>query len=115
MPRSAVVVFSFVYLGMRRILELVVSLRKSDIDKDLEILVLRHQVRVLERQLHGRLRYRPADRALLAALSRPLHRSRWRAFLVTPDTLMRWHRQAGTRKWRRWRSQRRSGRPALWA
>jgi hypothetical protein len=41
-------------------------------------------VRVLERQLHRRVRYRPVDRALLAALSRLLPRDRWRAFLVTP-------------------------------
>ena len=52
-------------------------------------MVLRHQVRVLERQLHARVRYRPADRAILAALSRLLPRARWRSFLVTPDTLLR--------------------------
>jgi hypothetical protein len=76
-------------------------------------MVLRHQVRILERQLHARVRYRPADRAILAALSRLLPRTRWRSFLVTPETLLRWHREAARRKWRRWRRQRRPGRPAL--
>ena len=63
--------------------------RRTDSDKDLEILVLRHQVKILERQLHGRLWYRPADRALLGALSRLLPRWPWQSFLVTPDTLLR--------------------------
>jgi hypothetical protein len=53
-----------------------VSCRRGQSDKDIEIMVLRHQVRVLERQLHGRVRYRPADRAILAALSRLLPRAR---------------------------------------
>jgi hypothetical protein len=113
MSRSAAVLFSFVYLGVRRILELIIWLRKGDGDKDLEILVLRHQVRILERQLQGRLRYRRADRALLAAFSRLLHRGRWRAFLVTPDTLVRWHRQAASYTSRRWRRQRGPGRPVF--
>jgi hypothetical protein len=55
---------------------LVVSCRRGQSDKDIEIMVLRHQVRVLERQLHRRVRYRPADRAILAALSRLLPRAR---------------------------------------
>jgi putative transposase len=113
MPRSTVVLFSFLYLGLQRLLEVVVRVRRSDHDKDLEILVLRHQVRILERQLHGRIRYRPTDRALLALLSSLLPRVPWRAFLVTPDTLVRWHRQAAARKWRRRRRQRGPGRPPL--
>src|ERR1017187_8840201 len=76
-------------------------------------MVLRHQVHVLERQLHTRVRYRPSDRAILAALSRLLPRSRWRSFLVTPDTLLRWHREAAKHKWRRWRKQRGPGRPPM--
>ena len=105
--------FSLVYLGLCRILALVVSSRRCEADKDVELVVLRHQVRVLERQVHGRVRYRPVDRALLAALSRLLPRERWRAFLVTPATLLRWHREAGRRKWRAWRRQRGPGRPAM--
>ena len=113
LPGSILVVFSLVYHGLRRALELIVWLRRSDTDKELEILVLRHQVQVLERQLGGRVRYRPVDRAILAALSRRLPRIRWRSFLVSPHTLLRWHREAERAKWRRWREQRRSGRRPL--
>ena len=104
---------SLIYLGLCRVLVLVASWRRSGFDKDVEIVVLRHQVRVLERQLHGRVRYRPAARAILAALSRLLPRARWRCFLVTPDTLLRWHRELAKRKWRRWRAQRGPGRPPM--
>ena len=78
--------FSLVYVSLRRLLGLVWSARRSESDKDIEIMVLRHQVRILQRQLHARVRYRPSDRAILAALSRLLPRSRWRSFLVTPFT-----------------------------
>jgi hypothetical protein len=83
---------------MCRLLGLVTSSRRSDSEKDIEIMVLRYQVRVLERQIHGHVRYRPVDRAILAALSRLLPRARWRCFLVTPDTLLRWHRELARRK-----------------
>ena len=82
-------VFSLVYVSVCRLLGLVWSARRSESDKDIEIMVLRHQVRILQRQLHARVRYRPSDRAILAALSRLLPRSRWRSFLVTPETLLR--------------------------
>jgi hypothetical protein len=92
-------------------LAVVVSSRRTESEKEIEIMLLRHQVRVLERQLHIRVRYRPADRAILAALGRLLPRDRWRSFLVTPDTLLRWHRNATKNKWRRWRKRRGPGRP----
>jgi len=81
------VAFSLVYVGLCRVLAFVVSCWRRDVDKDVELVVLRHQVRILERQLHRRVRYSPVDRALPAALSRLLPRERWRAFLVTPGTL----------------------------
>jgi transposase len=109
------VAFSLVHIGVCRILGLVVLSRRTESDEDIEVMVLRHQVRVLERQLHARVRYRPADRAILAVLSRLLSRDRWRTFLVTPDSLLRWHRQAATHKWRRWRKQRGPGRPPMGA
>src|ERR1039458_1299712 len=84
---------------------------EGETDKDIEIMVLRHQVRILERQLNARVTYRPVDRAILAALSRLLARRRWRSFLVTPEALLRWHRELSRRKWRRWRSTRGPGRP----
>src|ERR1035438_3683279 len=77
------------------------------------IMVLRHQVLILERQLNVRVAYRPVDRAILAALSRLLARWRWRSFLVTPEKLLRWHRELSRRKWRRWRSTRGPGRPPI--
>ena len=82
--------FSLVYTNFRRIRGLVVPYRRTGSDKDIEIIVLRQQVRVLERQIHARVRYRPADRVILEALSRFLPRAQWRSFLVTPDTLLRW-------------------------
>jgi len=69
------VAFSLVYVGLCRVLAFVVSSRRRDVDKDVELVVLRHQVRILERQLHRRVRYSPVDRALLAALSRLLPRT----------------------------------------
>jgi transposase InsO family protein len=78
----------------------------------LEVVVLR-QLRVLERQL-GRPRWETPDRVLLAALSQRLPRPDWRAFLVTPETLLRWHRELVGRKWALFaRRRKRLGRPRL--
>jgi putative transposase len=66
--KMPVVIFSLVYLLARRLLELLVLRARSEASKDVEILVLRHEVSVLRRQV-ARPRPRPADRALLAALS----------------------------------------------
>jgi putative transposase len=70
----------------------------EDGTKDLEILVLRHQLRVLRRKT-GRPKFTARDRVLLAAASRALPRQRWASFLVTPQTLLRWHRTLVQRKW----------------
>ena len=64
----------------------------------MEIAVLRHQLAVLHRQV-VRPRYTPADRTLLAALAKLLPRERWAVFLVTPSTLLRWHRELVARRW----------------
>jgi putative transposase len=67
--------------------------------KDAELLVLRHQNAVLRRQI-SRVRYQPADRLWLAALSRLIPRQRWaEVFAVTPATVLTWHRRLVTRKW----------------
>jgi putative transposase len=63
-----------------------------------EIAVLRHQLAVLRRQV-PRARYAPADRMVLAALAKLLPRERWSVFLVTPSTVLRWHRELVARRW----------------
>jgi putative transposase len=78
-------------LTLCRSIQLLALLARGDAAKDLEILVLRHQLTVLRRQVQ-RPRLEPTDRALLAAISRVLPSSHWSCFLVTPQTLLRWHR-----------------------
>jgi hypothetical protein len=63
-----------------------------------EVLLLRHQLRVLQRQVR-RPRWQSGDRLLLAALSRRLPRTAWASFLVRPETILRWHRELVRRKW----------------
>jgi putative transposase len=90
---------SFVYWSLRRLLELMVLRRRSEREKEIEIVLLRHQLRLLERQV-ARPTLAPADRALLAAFSRVLARRAWKTSLfVTPATLLRWHRELVARRW----------------
>jgi putative transposase len=104
------VVWSFVYLALCRVVQLVVLLCKSERSKELEILLLRHELAILRRQPR-RARLRPGDRAMLAALARALPRSAWTSLSVSPTTLLRWHRQLVRRRWTY--PHRRPGRPAL--
>jgi hypothetical protein len=90
---------------------LVLSADADDGAKDLEILVLRHQLRVLRRKA-GRPKFTMRDRVLLAAASRALPRQRWASFLVTPQTLLRWHRKLIRRKWT-YGKERKPGRPPI--
>ena len=108
--RSRGVALSLVYWSLRQVLELVVLRFRSEREKELEILLLRHQLRVLERQV-ARPQLTQADRALLAAFSRMLPRQAWRrSAFVTPATLLRWHRELVARRWTY--PHRRPGRPA---
>jgi hypothetical protein len=76
----------------------VAQLARDGGTKDVELLVLRHQVAVLRRQVR-RPDLQPADRVVLAASSRLLPRPQWAAFFVTPATLLRWYRQLIARHW----------------
>ncbi len=100
----------FLYLVARRLVGILLGRLRSEHAKDIEIVVLRRQLDVLRRQVK-RAEFRPADRALLAMLSGALLRSHWSSFLVTPGTILRWHRRLVTRKWTH--PCRRGGRPPL--
>jgi transposase len=94
----AFVVFALAYLLLRRLIRLVAGPTDGQHNDDVELLVLRHQLMVLKRQV-GRPRLHRRDRLFLAAMSRMLVRSRWSSFVVTPQTLLRWHRELVRRKW----------------
>ena len=84
---------SLVYLAVRRLLRLLTAGGdRNDVARDVEILVLRHQLRVLSRGRRLPLRYR--DRVLLAAASRLLPRDRWQCFPVSPQTVPRFSPRA---------------------
>jgi putative transposase len=101
---------SLLYLVLRQLLTLVAPNHGSEDVARLEILVLRHQLSVLRRQVKRPV-YRHRDRALLAAASGLLPRGRWGVFLVRPETLLRWHRALVAGKWTR--PHRRPGRPTI--
>jgi transposase len=93
------VIISVLYLLVRCLLGCLMVLMRHRVSKDAELLVLRHENAVLRRQV-GRVRYEPADRLWLAALSRLVPRRRWgEVFQVTPATLLAWHRRLVARKW----------------
>jgi putative transposase len=86
------------YRLVRLVIELLVLRGRTDRSKDAEILILRHQLAVLHRQV-PRPRFEPTDRALLTALSRLVGRDRWSMFLMRPDTILRWHRRLVANHW----------------
>jgi putative transposase len=106
------VLLSLAYRLLRCLFGLLAVLARSDLSKDIELLVLRHENQVLRRQLGGRLRLDHADRLWLAALSRLVSRRQWpEIFPVTPATILRWHQNLVARKWD-YTSRRRPGRPS---
>jgi transposase InsO family protein len=92
------VVPALLYILTRRMLELVALRFRSPRSKDLEIVVLRHELAILRRQV-ARPELSDADRIFLAAASRVLPRRRWPSFLVRPETLLRWHRRLVAKRW----------------
>jgi putative transposase len=94
------VLLSLAYRLLSCLFGLLMVLVRSDLSKDAELLVLRHENQVLRRQLGGRLRWDHADRLWLTALSQLVNRRRWlQIFPVTPATILRWHRDLIARKW----------------
>ena len=102
--------FSFLYLAVRALLGALVRSRRGLDVKDVELLVLRHELAILRRQV-ARPKLGMADRALLAAAAVHLPRPQRTVLLVTPRTLLRWHRRLVRRKWRQPPGQ--VGRPPL--
>ena len=103
------VILSFAYIIVRLVLQLFTLSARGERTNEVEILVLRHQIAVLRRQV-VRPDLEPADRVVLEALSRMLPRPRWSTFFVTPATLLRWHRALIARRWTYPRS---PGRPSV--
>ena len=102
--------FAFVYLLLWRLIR---PIRGSDsaLGDKIELAVLRHQLAVLKRQVRRPTLSR-CDRLFMAVMSRALPRDRWSSFLVTPSTLLRWHRELVQRKWT-FRRRSVSGRPPI--
>jgi putative transposase len=108
------VLFRLAYLGVANTLALLRLIPSTDRNKEAEILALRHQVTVLERQLHGeKIRFTWADRAWLAALLHRLPRDVLREIrlLVHPETVLRWHRDLIARRHARISRPKQVGRP----
>jgi putative transposase len=103
------VLISCFYWLFRHLVGLIVLRCRSEAANEVEILVLRHELAVLRRQV-ARPSCRTADRVFLAALSRMLLRDRWGSVFVRPETIRRWHRSLIARRWTY--SHRRPGRPA---
>ena len=99
---------SFFYRLVSRVLEFLRVHHMDSVAKDAEILVLRQQLAVLRRQV-ARPRFGWSDRAIVAAFARLVPRECWTAFLITPETILRWHRMLVRRHWTH--PNRRPGRP----
>ena len=98
------------YLSLWQLLGWLALLARGQASKNAELLVLRHEVAVLRRQV-ARPRPNWPDRAILAALARLLSKERRHDRMVTPDTLLRWHRALVNRHWTK--PHRPPGRPPL--
>ena len=86
------------YLIFQHLLGLLLLLGRTSTTKDVELLVLRHEVAVL-RRTNPKPRLEWADRAVFAALARRLPRTLRCYRLITPDTILRWHRHLVRQKW----------------
>jgi hypothetical protein len=103
---------SILYACLRLLLDLLLVRSRPDLARDVELLVLRHKVRILRRHAK-RPRYHPGDRLVLAGLSRLLSRAKWWRFPVRPETLLRCDLELARRKWAALGRRRGPGRPQL--
>ncbi len=94
--------FAALFSSLRLILDLIEHRGREASALQAEVLVLRQQVKVLERQLK-RVRWQPRDRLLLALLRERLPQSAWATLLVQPETVLGWHRELGRRHWASYR------------
>ena len=100
---------SLCYVVVRQVLQVAAwRLRSNDL-KELEIVVLRHELAILRRRTRRPRMTRP-DRLFLATARRLLPRTRWRSFIVTPAALLAWHRRLVAK---RWTYERRARRPPI--
>jgi hypothetical protein len=104
--------FADLYSALRLVLELIQLERKDAADLKAEVLALRQQVRVLERQIK-RARWQAEDRLILSLLRERLPRAAWASLLVEPETVLGWHRELVRRRWAAFRGRPRVGRPPL--
>jgi putative transposase len=104
----------FVFLLITRVAAGLRLSRREEMWKTAEILILRHQLSVLQRRQPRRLKLHWADRALLATLLGVIPKARRQGLrlLITPDTIVRWHRDIVRRRWAAGSKRGRTGRPA---
>jgi len=108
------VVASLVYSLIRVLLDVFATYRGDQAKLQAEVLALRRQVQVLERQIK-RAHWTPGDRMVMAALRDRLPQSAWAGLLVKPETVLGWHRKLVRRKWAAYRGRPRRGRPPITA
>ena len=103
---------SLIYSLLRVLLDVLVTSHGDQAKLEAEVLALRRQVQVLERQIK-RVRWSPGDRIVMAALRERLPKSAWAGLRVRPETVLGWHRALVRRKWAAYRGRPRRGRPAI--
>ena len=103
-------VSSLIYSLLHVLLDLLATSHGDHAKLQAEVLALRRQVQVLERQI-TRVRWTAGDRMVLSALRERIPRSGWAGLLVKPETVLGWHRTLVRRKWAAYRGRPRRGRP----
>jgi len=106
------VVGSLIYSLLRILLDALATRQAGQAALQAEVLALRRQVQVLERQIK-RVRWSPGDRMVLAALRERIPKSGWAGLLVRPETVLGWHRALVRRKWAAYQRRPRRGRPPI--